>query len=105
MSNVVEIQSGDNSKTSKTEENDRKDNYELTSRLFNKIHYLNRIPSSVNNHGHLSQVTEILDQEEVVVSKTQTDNKDNKAILPAKNLSMIINKIVDLISNGLNKGD
>src|SRR5687768_8270596 len=99
MSNVVEIQSGDNSivvKTSKTEENDRKDNYELTSQLFNNIHHLNddSIPSSINNslHGNLSQVTQIFDQEEVVVSKTQTDNKDNKVILPAKNLSKIINK-------------
>src|ERR1044072_2095570 len=76
MSKVVEIQSGDSS-----------------------------IPSNVDNslHENLSQVTQNFNQK-VVVSKMQADNKDDKDILSAKNLSMIVNEIVDLLSNKLNKG-
>src|SRR5688572_20630688 len=93
MSNVIEIQSGDNPivKTSKMVESCRTDNHQS-----NELHHLNdhHLPTSILHENLSKGVVESL-----IMPKTKTGNK---AISPVED--SIINEIVDLIFNELGKG-
>ncbi len=96
-----------NAKANKITGNDQTDNYELNLQLSNRLNLNDyNTSSSIDNslHGKLSQVIQNFDQmnsKEIIESLMTTERRMDKS---AKNFSIIIDEIVELIFKERNKG-